>query len=168
MSVHIQDSPARAYRAAGEAHDLDALLATLSPGVVFHSPLSDRARFAGHDQVGELFTAVFSVLSDIRYHTDVGDDTTRMLGATARLGRQSLEESALLRFDDDGLVAEITMWIRPLPALTALMAALGPVMARSTGRPGLPLLVSAAVKPLATLTDLGDRTLVPLLTRPRR
>ncbi|MFI7701424.1 nuclear transport factor 2 family protein [Nonomuraea sp. NPDC049480] len=168
MTVHIQDSPVRAYREAGEAHDLDALMATLADDVIFRSPLSARASFRGKEQVRELWSAVFDVLSGMRYQSDVGDERTRMLTATARLGRQELHEAAMLAVDDDGLVKEITMWIRPLPALTALMAALGPGLARATGRPGLPLLVGAAVKPLAAMTRLGDRTLVPLLTRGRR
>ncbi|GAA3589133.1 hypothetical protein GCM10022419_084420 [Nonomuraea rosea] len=165
MTVHIQDSPALAYRRAGEAHDLDALMATLADDVVFHSPLSANAAFEGKEQVRELFSVVFGALSGIRYLKDVGDERTRALTATARLGRQELHESAVVEVGADGLIEEVTMWIRPLPALTAMMAALGPGLARATGRPGLPLLVSAAVKPLAAMTRLGDRTLVPLLTR---
>ncbi|GGS65078.1 nuclear transport factor 2 family protein [Nonomuraea spiralis] len=164
MTVHIQDSPARAYREAGEAHDVQAIKATFADGVVFHSPLSYRARFDGRRQVGELFEAVFDVLSDLRYQSDIGDGNVRMLTATARVGRQELNEVAQLVLDDDGLIRELTMWIRPLPALTALMAALGPRIARGKGTPGLPLLVSAASKPLAAMTNFGDRTLVPLLT----
>ncbi|TMR19090.1 nuclear transport factor 2 family protein [Nonomuraea turkmeniaca] len=169
MTVHIQDSPARAYREAGEAHDLDALMATLADDVVFRSPLSATASFRGRTQVRELFAVVLDALSELRYQSDLGDERTRMLTATARLGRQELHEATLLSLGEDGLVEEITMWVRPLPALTALMAALGPGLARATGRPGLPLLVGAAVKPLAAMTRLGDRTLVPLLTtkRPR-
>ncbi|MFC4116061.1 nuclear transport factor 2 family protein [Nonomuraea zeae] len=168
MTVHIQDSPALAYRQAGEAHDVDALVATLADDVVFHSPISDNAAFAGKEQVRELFSVVFSVLSGLRYHGDVGDERTRALTATARLGRQELHEAAVVEVGADGLIREVTMWIRPLPALTAMMAALGPGLARATGRPGLPLLVGAAVKPLAAMTRLGDRTLVPLLTRKGR
>ncbi|NUP02646.1 MAG: nuclear transport factor 2 family protein [Nonomuraea sp.] len=163
MSVHIQDSPAKAYRQAGEAHDVAALVATLADGVVFHSPLSERAGFEGRAQVGALFTAVFDVLSDLRYQSDTGDRSTRVLTATARVGRQKLHEAAQVAFDEEGLVREITMWIRPLPALTALMAALGPRLARRKGTPGLPLLVGAAVRPLAAMTRFGDRTIVPLL-----
>ncbi|MEO3868175.1 nuclear transport factor 2 family protein [Nonomuraea sp. B12E4] len=164
MTVHIQDSPTLAYRQAGEAHDLDALIATLSDDVTFHSPLSGTASFQGKEQVRELFASVFRVLSRMRYQTDVGDDRTRALTATALLGRMELHEAALVHLDDDGLIRDITMWIRPLPALTAMMAALGPDLARATGKPGLPLLVGAAVKPLAAMTRLGDRTLVPLLS----
>jgi len=163
MSVHIQDSPAQAYRQAGEAHDVTALVATLADGVVFHSPLSERAGFQGREKVGALFTAVFDVLSDLRYQTDIGDQDTRVVTATARVGRQELHEVAQLEFDEEGLVREIAMWMRPLPALTALMAALGPRLARRKGTPGLPLLVGAATAPLAAMTRFGDRTLVPLL-----
>lgn len=164
MSVHIQDSPAKAYRRAGEAHDVPALVSTLAHGVVFHSPLSERAGFQGRAKVGALFTAVFDVLSDLRYQSDIGDQDTRLVTASARVGRLRLHEAAQLEFDEEGLIREITMWIRPLPALTALMAALGPRLARQKGTPGLPLLVGAAVGPLAAMTRFGDRTLVPLLT----
>ncbi|MBF8189020.1 nuclear transport factor 2 family protein [Nonomuraea sp. K274] len=167
MTVHIQDSPALAYRRAGEAHDVDALMATIADGVVFHSPISGTAGFEGKEALRELFSVVFDVVSELRYQSDIGDERTRALTATARLGRQEIHEAALVRIDGDGLIEEITMWIRPLPALTAMMAALVPALARATGRPGLPLLAGAAVKPLAAMTRLGDRTLVPLLTRRR-
>ncbi|WP_188196311.1 nuclear transport factor 2 family protein [Nonomuraea sp. SYSU D8015] len=126
MTVHIQDSPVRAYREAGEAHDLDALMATLAEDVTFRSPLSATASFQGKEQVRELFSVVFGVLAGLRYESDLGDERTRMLTATARLGRQEVHEATLVALDGDGLVEEITMWIRPLPALTAMMAALGP------------------------------------------
>lgn len=151
------------YREAGEAKDLDALMSTLSPAVVFHSPLSARAGFAGHDQARRLFSVVLGALQDIRYHADTGDDRTRMLAATARLGRHELEEAALVRLGDDGLIEELTLWIRPLPALTAVMAALGPGLARASGRPALAAFVGASVRPLTFMTAFGDRTLVPFV-----
>ncbi|MEU8357021.1 nuclear transport factor 2 family protein [Nonomuraea sp. NPDC048882] len=168
MTVHIQDSPALAYRRAGEEHDLDALTATLAADVAFHSPLSGRAAFRGREQVNRLFSVVLDTVSDLRYQSDIGDEHTRAVTATARVGRMTMHETAVLRFDEEGLIEELTMWIRPLPALTAMMAALGPGLARESGRPGLALLVGAAVKPLAAITRLGDRTLVPLLTPPRQ
>ncbi|GAA3441341.1 nuclear transport factor 2 family protein [Planomonospora venezuelensis] len=154
----------RLYREAGEAKDIDALMSALAPAVVFRSPLSARAGFAGHAQVRQLFTVALGVLRDLRYHTDVGDDRTRMLTATARLGRHELEEAALVRLGGDGLIEEVTMWIRPLPALTAMMAALGPGLARAAGRPALAAFAGASARPLAFMTDFGDRTLVPLIS----
>ncbi|WP_327087197.1 nuclear transport factor 2 family protein [Nonomuraea sp. NBC_01738] len=153
------------YREAGEREDVDALVALISPDVVFHSPLTDRATFVGRPEVRQLFEAVFTTLGGLRYHTDLGDDRTRMVAGTARLGRRELEEAALLRLDEQGLIAEITMWIRPLPALTALMSALGPALARAKGRPGVALLVGVAGKPLVAMTETGDKRLVPMVMR---
>ncbi|WP_165959428.1 nuclear transport factor 2 family protein [Nonomuraea longispora] len=166
MPVARAESTSLRYREAGEAKDLDALIATLAPDVVFHSPLSARARFAGHRQMRELFGVALNVLGGLRYHTDVGDERTRMLASSAHLNGQELEESTLLRLNDEALIAEITMWIRPLPALTAVMAALGPGLAQAAGKPVLSALVGAAVKPLILMTRVGDRTLVPLLDKP--
>ncbi|GAA4087914.1 nuclear transport factor 2 family protein [Nonomuraea soli] len=154
----------RRYREAGEKHDLDLLLSTLAPDAVLHSPLSARTTFRGVEQLRELFSAVLPLLSDIRYHTDVGDDRTRMLAATARLGRRELEESVLVRLDDEGLIAELTLWVRPLPALTAFMAAIGPALAREKGRPALGRLVGLSAAPLVMFTEMGDKRIVPLVT----
>lgn len=153
------------YREAGEREDLDALMSTLAPDIVFRSPLSARTAFTGHERVRELFGVVLPLLRDLRYHSDAGDERTRMVAATARLGGQELEEAALLRLGEDGLITEVTVFVRPLPALTAMMAALGPGLARAQGRRGLAALVGAAVRPLAFVTRFGDRTLVPLVTR---
>ncbi|GAA2371650.1 nuclear transport factor 2 family protein [Nonomuraea africana] len=152
------------YREAGENKDLDALMATLAPDVVFHSPLSARAGFHGHDELRELFGVVFSMIGELRYHTDVGDERTHMLAATTTLGEHTMEESCLLRFDENGLINEITMFVRPLPALTRLMAALGPGLARAQGRRAVAALVGVAAGPLVFMTESGDKTLVPFVT----
>ncbi|MFE3450147.1 nuclear transport factor 2 family protein [Nonomuraea sp. NPDC059194] len=152
------------YREAGENKDLDALMATLAPEVAFHSPLSARAGFHGRDELRVLFGVAFSAIGELRYHTDVGDDRTRMLAATTTIGGHPMEESALLRFDDNGLITEITMFIRPLPALTRFMATLGPGLARAQGRKGVAALVGAVTRPLVFMTESGDKTLVPLVT----
>ena len=60
------------YRKTAEAGDIDGLLATLSPDVVFHSPITERAVFRGHDEMRELLEAVFDTFTDIRYFLDIG------------------------------------------------------------------------------------------------
>ncbi|MEU7893069.1 nuclear transport factor 2 family protein [Nonomuraea sp. NPDC049152] len=156
------------YREAGERKDLDALMSTLAPEVVFHSPLSARAAFQGHDELRTLFGVVFASIGELRYHTDVGDDRTRMLAATTTLDGHTMEESVLLKLDENGLITEITMFVRPLPALTRLMAALGPGLARAQGRKGVAALVGVAAGPLVFMTESGDKTLVPLVTAASR
>lgn len=50
------------------------------------------------------------------------------------------------------------MFIRPLPGLTAVMATLGPLLARKNGRSRFVAgLLRAMTKPLAAVTRSGDR-----------
>jgi len=73
-----------------------------------------------------------------------------------------IEEAQLLRLNDDGQIQELTLFGPPLPGLTAVMAGIGPALLRRLGQATLAPLVGAAVAPLATLTRLGERYLVPL------
>ncbi|GAB7191875.1 hypothetical protein NUM3379_25830 [Kineococcus sp. NUM-3379] len=155
---------------AGEAGDVDAAASCLAPDVEFVSPLTARLRFTGRGEVRDLLAAAFGALEGLRFHTRLDgsspDGSTHALFARARVGGQDLEEAQLLRLDGAGLVREITVFGRPLPALTALMSTLGPRLARGQGRPGLAAVLTAATLPLHTGVLLGDRRVVPL-TAPR-
>jgi SnoaL-like protein len=160
--VSADETVAR-FHAAGEAGDVDALLTTIADDVVVHSPLTDRADFRGRAQVRALFEVVYTALGDLTYHTEVGDERTRALFGTGTAGRQRIDASLLLRLDDHAKITEITLYIRPLPGLTAVMAALGPPLARRYGRSrGVAALVSAMVRPLVAATKFGDRVGIPL------
>ena len=148
--------------AAGEGGDAAAAAACLAPDVELVSPLTGRFRFTGREQVRDLLAAVFTVLGGISFHTRLGEGDTHALFASARLGEDEFEEAQLLRLDDAGLIREITLFARPLPALTGLMAALGPRLARDQGRPALAAVLAAATAPLHAAATLGDRRLVPL------
>jgi hypothetical protein len=61
---------------------------------------------------------------------------------TARVRGLEIEQAARLHLDDDALIDEITIWIRPLTGLAALAAALGPRLGArnaSRRRPGAPV-----------------------------
>ncbi|MCG5214803.1 nuclear transport factor 2 family protein [Streptosporangium sp. KLBMP 9127] len=156
------------YRTAAESYDLEAMLSTLAPGVIFHSPLTARVRFEGPEQVGALLRAAMPAMTAYRFQRDLGDEHTRVLVATATVKGHDLQETMLLELDDEARITEITMWMRPLPAITAAMLAIGPGLARLGGRPILAVLAAAAIRPLAFLTRFGDRTLVPLIADSRR
>lgn len=149
-------------KAAVEAADLDGFLATLSPRVTLRSPISERAEFHGVAEMRELMRAVFDTVEDIRYYEDLGDERARVVFYRARVGSQPIEEACLLRFDDDGLIDELVLWIRPMPGIVRLAAALGPRLARERSRPRAAL-VAVAARPLAWLTAIGDRPLVGLV-----
>lgn len=126
------------------------------------SPLTSRFRFRGREQVHELLSAAFAVISEIRYHTQLGDGDTRALFYRTRIGDDELEEAQLLRLDARGLISEVTLFGRPLPALTGLMATLGPELVKRQGRPGLSAFIRTSATPLHAMTQLGDRRIVPL------
>ncbi len=112
--------------------------------------------------MGALLSSAFTVISDIRFHTEVRHDSTVALFYRGRVGRQALEEAQLLRLNEVGHICEVTLFIRALPALTALMSALGPELARRRGNRSLAAVLAASTAPLHAMTRLGDRAVVPL------
>lgn len=151
-----------AWRAAGESGDVEAACRCLATGIEVISPLTAQFRFRGHADAHDMLTAAFEVISDIRYHTDIGDEATRALFFHGRCGSEQFEEAQLLRFGLDGLITELTLFGRPLPGVTAVMAAIGPALLRRQGRPGMAKVVGTATKPLAAMTRLGEAHLAPL------
>jgi hypothetical protein len=57
--------------------------------------------------------------------------------------------------DDDGLIERLELYVRPLPGLTAMAAALGPRVAARHSRPRA-LVVRAMMAPLALMTRRGE------------
>jgi hypothetical protein len=116
------------FRAAVEAGDIEAAIATLSPGVVFHSPAVFKP-YRGIEAVGGLLRLVFETFEDFTYTDSLAGDHDAPVHAlifTATVGERELEGMDLLRVGADGLVADFTVMIRPLSGLIALAQALGP------------------------------------------
>jgi len=142
------------WRAAIEAGDVDAFCATLAPGCVMHSPITDAIRFDGVEQIRWLMPHVLAVVNDIHYTDDVGDEKTRALFYAARIAGVDVTEATRVRLDDDALVSDITLWFRPMPGLAALMAGLGPRLADTRPKAAA---VRAMTGPLAAITRAGDK-----------
>jgi hypothetical protein len=155
------DATTKAWRTAGEQSDADAATKCLAENVKVISPLTDVFEFNGLSQTREMLIAAFEVVTDLRFFAETGDDAARALIARGRVGGQELEEAQFLRFDQQGLITELTLFARPLPATTALMAAIGPVLARRQGKPGLARAIQLASAPLALGARIGERSLVP-------
>jgi len=153
------------WRSAEERGDVDAAVACLSPDVVLSSPLTDQFRFEGSDQLRDFLTSAFAAVKDVSYHTQTGEGDAYALVYRARVGSQSFEEVQLLRLDDEAKIKEITLFGRPMPALTALMHIMGPALARQQGRRGLAALMSASTVPIHAMVTSGDRGMVSK-TRP--
>jgi hypothetical protein len=151
------------FREAARTHDATLAAAACAEDVVLHSPLTDRADFRGRAEVRRLFEVVYDRFTELHYEEPVGAGRHWALFGSATVGGQRIEETMRLTLDDAGQIAEVTLYIRPLPGLTAVMAALGPPLARRYGRSKLTAtLLRAMTAPLVAATRSGDRVGIPL------
>jgi hypothetical protein len=149
------DSPLAAMRAAGEAGDAAAFAGCAAPDVVLRSPITTSFTFRGREQLQALMGDVFAVLDDLRYDGDEGTATSRTIHGRATLRGMEVHEVALITLDGQGLVTEFELFIRPMPALVNLAAALGPRVARRRSGPRA-VAVRALLGPLALATRKGE------------
>ena len=106
------------FRLAVEAKDLDAATLTLREDVVLHSPILFRG-FEGREVVMQVLTHVAATLEDFRYTDELADEGTVVLRFKARVGDRELEGIDFLELDEQGQVKELTVFMRPMSALTA-------------------------------------------------
>jgi SnoaL-like domain len=119
-------SPAHSFRAAVEAHDLDAVTATLASDVVLHSPVTFHP-YVGRETVGALLRLIAGTFEDFRYTDEFqSSGGVQALVFRTRVGEREIEGVDLLRLDADGLIGDLTAMIRPLSGLVALAQAIGP------------------------------------------
>jgi SnoaL-like domain len=106
------------FRLAAEAKDLEAMEATLREDVVLHSPILFRG-FEGRDVVVQVLAHVGATLEDFRYTDELAGDGSVVLRFKARVGDRELEGIDFLELDEEGRVTELTVFMRPMSALTA-------------------------------------------------
>jgi hypothetical protein len=104
------------FRRAAEAKDLELMTATLREDVVLHSPILFRG-FEGRETAMAVLTQVSQVLEDFRYTDELAEDNTVVLRFKARVGDRELEGIDFLELDDEGKVADLTVFMRPLSAV---------------------------------------------------
>ncbi|MFI7675398.1 nuclear transport factor 2 family protein [Actinophytocola sp. NPDC049390] len=151
------------FRQAAATKDIDLAMASLADGVVLHSPLTDRFTFNGKDEVRRLFETAYERFDGLSYDLVIGDGERRVLVGGGTAGGQPFEETLLLTVDDREKITEIALFIRPLPGLTAVMAALGPALAHRNGRSRLAAgVLRAMTAPLVAATRFGDRVGIKL------
>jgi SnoaL-like protein len=105
------------FRRAAEAKDLDLLADALADDVVLHSPILFRG-FEGKEIVAQVLTHVAATLEDLTYVDELAGGNSVCLRFTANVGDRQLEGIDYLTLDDDGKVADLTVFMRPLSALT--------------------------------------------------
>ena len=165
-NVHERNAAttSQTFAAAMRERDFETLGATLADGVVLHSPITGSFPIEGREQVVDLLRIVRQALEDLQPVAELGDDDTHALMFEARIGRQKIQALDVLRFDAEGRIREFRIFIRPLPGLTALAAALAPEVAARGGR-GLAALVGPPARMQAFLARVSDRVAVRMLRR---
>jgi SnoaL-like domain len=113
------------FGSAMKAGDVDAAVDLLSDDVVFRSPIVFKPS-SGRDAVRVLLAAVSRVFDDFRYVREIGapDARDHVLVFQARIGDKQIEGSDFLHLDENGLIDELMVMVRPLSGALALADAM--------------------------------------------
>lgn len=106
------------FRRAAEAKDVELMTEALREDVELHSPILFRG-FEGREAVGQILTHVAATLEDLTYVDELHEGDTVALRFKARVGDRELEGIDFLELDEEGRVAVLTVFMRPMSALTA-------------------------------------------------
>jgi hypothetical protein len=109
------------FRVAAEKKDVEMMTEALRDDVVLHSPVLFRG-FEGREAVGMVLSHVAAVLEDLTYVDEAVGDGSVVLRFKAMVGDLELEGVDYLTLDEDGRVADLTVFMRPMKALTAFNA----------------------------------------------
>ena len=109
------------FRVAVEAQDLEAAVALMSDDVVFRSPVVFKP-YQGRDAVAMLLGAVARVFEDFRYEREIGapDAPDHALVFRAHVGDRELEGCDFLHTNEQGLIDELCVMVRPMSGVHAL------------------------------------------------
>lgn len=108
------------FRAAVESKDLQRILGMLADDVVFRSPAVHKP-YHGKEATSQLLSAVFRLFEDFHYLAEFASDDGEVLLFQARVGSRDIQGVDVLRLNDEGRVAELTVMIRPLSGLNAVV-----------------------------------------------
>ena len=122
------------FRSAILIRDIDRLIALLAEDVVFRSPVV-YAPYEGRARVEALLRAVGEVIEDFAYTREIGapDAADHALVFRARVGDREVEGCDFLHVNDDGLIDELYVMVRPLSAAMALAEGMGRQLALAGG-----------------------------------
>ena len=107
------------------AGDIEGAIAQMAEDVVLHSPVTFRP-YHGRDATETVIRAVAEVLYDFRYvrtlASPAGQD--HALVFNARIGDREIEGCDFLEVDENGMIKELTVMVRPLSGALALAEAM--------------------------------------------
>ncbi|WP_183092305.1 nuclear transport factor 2 family protein [Nocardioides stalactiti] len=113
------------FRTAVEARDLQAMYDCLADDVVFTSPVAFKP-YAGKAITSAILEAVFQVFENFRYVREIGAEgaADHALVFAADVDGKSLTGCDFIHVNQDGLIDDFMVMVRPLSAAQALSAAM--------------------------------------------
>ncbi|MFC8506728.1 nuclear transport factor 2 family protein [Streptomyces sp. NPDC057411] len=114
------------FRQAVENRDGAAIEALLAEDVVFTSPVAFKP-YAGKAITAAILRGVMRVFEDFSYVREIADADGRdhALVFTATVDGRRIDGCDFLHFDEEGLIDDFMVMVRPLSAAQALSAAMG-------------------------------------------
>jgi hypothetical protein len=113
-----------AFREAVESGDSKRIEELLAEDVVFRSPAVHKP-YEGKQATAVILRAVAKVFEDFRYIRVVEGPRDQVLVFEARVGDREIEGADFLHLDDQGLVDDLRVMVRPLSGLNAVVDAMG-------------------------------------------
>lgn len=117
------------FRKAVEDRDLEAAASVLAPDIKLFSPVKFTP-FEGVEMVRGLLGVLFRTFEDFRYvgslegEAEIGRDgetaDSHILIFRTKVAGKEIHGIDLLQLDDEGLIKEFTVMVRPLSAVLAL------------------------------------------------
>jgi hypothetical protein len=104
------------FREAVESGEIAAVPSLLAEDIVFHSPVTFHP-YVGRETVSQLLGIVFETFEDFRYTDELEMDGGHALIFRTAVNGRELEGIDIFRLDDDGLIADFTVMLRPLSGL---------------------------------------------------
>ena len=114
----------KAFRDAIEQWDFDAAEKLLADDVVFTSPVAFKP-YPGKAITAAILRGVSRVFTDFRYTREIEEHPHSALVFEAKVGDVSVNGCDFITVDQDGLISELTVMVRPLKAAHALADAMG-------------------------------------------
>ncbi|HKY58930.1 MAG TPA: nuclear transport factor 2 family protein [Aeromicrobium sp.] len=114
----------KAFREAIESWDFDAVESLLADDVVFTSPVAFKP-YPGKAITAAILRGVSRVFTDFHYLREINDEPHSALIFQANVGDVTLNGCDFITVNDDGLISELTVMVRPLKAAQALAEAMG-------------------------------------------
>ena len=119
-------SSARSFRQAVEQRDEAAIQAMLADTVVFTSPVAFKP-YVGKPITAAILRGVLRVFEDFHYVREIHDSNGRdhAFVFEATVAGKKITGCDFLHFNDQGLIDDFMVMVRPLSGATALSEAMG-------------------------------------------